>query len=74
MISRLIQDWDANDNPRAMALASYNAGPNLVRQVGGVPRYSQTTNYVYFIGYVHKAMTRSAQAQGALSLNLEKDL
>ncbi|MGE0491197.1 MAG: transglycosylase SLT domain-containing protein [Vulcanimicrobiota bacterium] len=69
MISGLIRDWDGNGNPRAMALASYNAGPNLVRQLGGIPRYSQTTNYVYFIGYVHKAMTRSAQAQGALSLS-----
>lgn len=64
MISGLVREWEWTGNGRASALASYNAGPNLVRQLGGrVPRYSQTTNYVYFIGFVHKQMTRALARQ-----------
>lgn len=66
MISRLINDWShrGQDQARALALASYNAGPNLVRQLGGrIPRYSQTTNYVYFIGFVHARMSRDLRLQ-----------
>lgn len=67
MIAGLLQEWSGSPNPRAAALASYNAGPNHVRGLGGqVPRFSQTTNYVYFIGYVHRRMTAIARARGAL--------
>ncbi len=67
MIGGLVKEFRTTSNPRALALASYNAGPNLVRQLGRVPRYSQTTNYVYFIGFVHRTMTRIAQARGQLN-------
>lgn len=67
MLAGLLREWQGTTNPRAAALASYNAGPNHVRGLGGqVPRFSQTTNYVYFIGYVHRRMTAIARARGAI--------
>ncbi|MBI3926973.1 MAG: lytic transglycosylase domain-containing protein [Armatimonadetes bacterium] len=61
MLAGLLREWQHGENPRAAALASYNAGPNLIRRWGGrVPRISQTANYVFFIGYVHQVMTRIA--------------
>ncbi len=64
MLHNLIADNAARDNPNALALAGYNAGPNLVAQIGTVPAYPQTTNYVYFIGYVHQRMLRTATLTG----------
>lgn len=60
MLRNLIRDNSARENPRALALAGYNAGPNLIAELGKVPAYPQTTNYVYFIGYVHQRMMRTA--------------
>lgn len=61
MLRGLIQAWQgSSDNPVALALAGYNAGPNLVADLGTVPAYPQTTNYVYFIGYVHQRMSKFA--------------
>lgn len=53
MLGQLLRNFPECEDPRPLALASYNAGPNLVKSLGTVPAYSQTTNYVYFIGYVH---------------------
>jgi soluble lytic murein transglycosylase-like protein len=36
----------AFDGDLDLALAAYNAGPNAVRQYGGIPPYEQTQNYV----------------------------
>jgi hypothetical protein len=70
MLGDLVRQWSGTPNPRASALAGYNAGPNLVASLGGqVPAYSQTTNYVYFIGYVHRRMTDCARRCGALARN-----
>lgn len=51
-------------HPWGMALASYNAGPTLVRNTGRIPAIPQTTNYVYFIGFVHQNMTATAARLG----------
>ncbi len=62
MLAALLEGWHHLDNPRAAALASYNAGPNRVRRLGGqVPSIPETTNYVFFIGYVYRDMTRAAR-------------
>ena len=66
MLSGLLKNFPEQTDPRALALASYNAGPNLVRGLGQVPRIPQTTNYVYFIGYLHHRLQQVARAQGAL--------
>jgi len=36
----------AFDDDLKLALAAYNAGPNAVREYGGIPPYAQTQNYV----------------------------
>lgn len=70
MIGGLVRAWEGRDaNPRALALASYNAGPALVRHCRAVPKIPQTTNYVYFIGYVHNEMTATAARLGVVSHN-----
>ena len=66
MLSSLLKNFPDFADPRPLALASYNAGPNLVRSLGAVPAISQTTNYVYFIGYLHHRLQQVAKAQGAL--------
>lgn len=67
-ISGLIHSWErgAPKDPRAMALAGYNAGPTLVRSVQGIPAIPQTTNYVYFIGFVHENMSSTAARASVL--------
>jgi hypothetical protein len=42
-LSRLIK---RHDGDVALALASYNAGPSAVRRFGGVPPFSETTEYL----------------------------
>lgn len=54
LIHRYAHRWDGN----ALALASYNAGPNLVARIQRVPDYEQTVNYVYFIGSLYHELKR----------------
>lgn len=54
LIHRYSHRWDGN----ALALASYNAGPNLVASIQRVPHYEQTVNYVYFIGSLYTELSK----------------
>ena len=57
MVDNLLTVWSRITNPYAAVLASYNAGPTVVKKLKGeVPPYAETTNYVYFIGYVRNDM------------------
>lgn len=57
MVDNLLTTWKDGANPYASVLASYNAGPTVVKKLKGeVPPYAETTNYVYFIGYVRNDM------------------
>ncbi|MGM9998842.1 MAG: lytic transglycosylase domain-containing protein [Candidatus Bruticola sp.] len=57
MTANLLETWKNGQNPYASVLASYNAGPTLLKERHGVvPPYPETTNYVYFIGYVRQDM------------------
>jgi hypothetical protein len=58
MLAGLMKGWQTPLDPRALALASYNAGPNLVRRLQAIPDYPETTNYVYFIGFLHHYLSR----------------
>ncbi len=68
MIGNLFREWSHLDNPRAAVLASYNAGPNCVRHLHGrVPHYPETTNYVYYIGFVNQFLQNQTAALGILT-------
>lgn len=58
MLSGLLQGWKSELDPRALALASYNAGPSLVRQIQTIPDIPETNNYVYFIGMLQAHLAR----------------
>ncbi len=61
MIGGLVQRYAHRADGKALALASYNAGPTLVAQTLRVPPYEQTVNYVYFIGSLHRELQRQQQ-------------
>lgn len=50
---------DEHDGDLSLALAAYNAGPDAVRQYGGVPPYRETQNYV---GKVMRVYERAREA------------
>ncbi|MBT9582048.1 lytic transglycosylase domain-containing protein [bacterium] len=58
MLAGLLQGWKSTLDPRVLALASYNAGPTLVRQLQTVPSIPETNNYVYFIGFLQEHLSR----------------
>ncbi len=45
-LRRMLQQSGSNPNRYALALASYNAGPQAVARYGGVPPFSETRSYV----------------------------
>ena len=58
MVGNLLRRYQHRWDGKALVLASYNAGPNLVARIQSVPHYEQTVNYVYFIGSLHNELTR----------------
>ncbi len=66
MVGNLLHEWrHTADKGRSITLASYNAGPNLLRRRGGkIPSYSQTNNYLYFIGTVEQALLNESAKSG----------
>ena len=65
MLSGLLRGWKSDLDPRALALASYNAGPSLVRELQTVPSIPETNNYVYFIGMLQAHLNRLAHAKAS---------
>jgi hypothetical protein len=46
----------AGDWCPAYAIAAYNAGPNTVKQYGGIPPYDETINHVNRVGAIYKKL------------------
>lgn len=61
MVGNLHRRYAQRSDGNALVLASYNAGPNLVARLQGVPAYEQTVNYVYFIGSLYSELKRQQQ-------------
>ena len=55
-LARLLQQFDQNVE---LAAAAYNAGPNAVREYGGVPPYRETREYVRRIKILYRRYSSS---------------
>lgn len=64
MIGGLVKRYAHRSDGKALALASYNAGPTLVARTLRVPPYEETVNYVYFIGALHNELLRQNKVLG----------
>jgi hypothetical protein len=60
----LVHLLDRFDGDVTLALASYNAGPTIVKQYGGLPPYSETRRYV------DRVLTRYVRLWGELPARL----
>jgi hypothetical protein len=59
-----LEVWSGSEDPVALALASYNAGPGAVEQYGGIPPYEETQNYVAIIKYRYDLLRSGHSALG----------
>ncbi|MHC9538990.1 MAG: lytic transglycosylase domain-containing protein [Vulcanimicrobiota bacterium] len=61
-LSSLLKMWSGRSDRISLSLASYNAGPGNVTKYGGIPPFSETVNYVFFIKYLYQELC--AQTKG----------
>lgn len=59
LLARLKARFANWSRPRACMIAGYNAGGGAVERFGGVPPYTETQNYVYFIGFVEQFLLKN---------------
>ena len=58
-LAQNLEAWAGAEDPVALALASYNAGPGAVERYRGVPPYAETQHYVAVIKYRYDQLRAS---------------
>ncbi|MEQ8221279.1 MAG: lytic transglycosylase domain-containing protein [Candidatus Eremiobacterota bacterium] len=53
-----LDEWAGYDNSLDLSLAAYNAGSGAVSSYGGIPPYSETQNYVFFVKFMYEHFKR----------------
>lgn len=53
-LKEMINHWSGYSNGLNLAIASYNAGAGAVSYYGGIPPYSETQNYVFFVNFMYR--------------------
>lgn len=53
-LKTLFNTWSGQSDQVGLSLASYNAGPGNVSRYGGIPPFSETVNYVFFIKFLYR--------------------
>ena len=74
-LKSLMDRWSDKSDQISLSLASYNAGPGNVAKYGGIPPFSETVNYVFFINYLYKeicAQTRDLSRAAGTDSYIEK--
>ncbi|MDQ7825663.1 MAG: lytic transglycosylase domain-containing protein [Candidatus Eremiobacteraeota bacterium] len=71
-LSSLLAMWEGKPNQTALALASYNAGPGNVSKYSGIPPFSETRNYVFFITYLYKELLSQTRDMPQSLTTMEK--
>jgi soluble lytic murein transglycosylase-like protein len=51
--SNIFNRWNGRKDQISLTLASYNAGPGAVARYKGIPPFSETQNYVFFINHLY---------------------
>lgn len=57
-LAREMERWDGAPNRLDLVLAAYNAGPNAVKNYGGVPPYNETVNYIKKVKQYYKHFSK----------------
>jgi cell wall-associated NlpC family hydrolase len=76
-VTKLLEDNTISGDPVELTLAAYNAGLNRVKNAGGIPKITETQNYVAKIQRLKATYTAAAAAAGgsfgaAIVKNAEK--
>jgi len=71
-LGSLLAMWSGRPDQVALSLASYNAGPGSVSRHGGIPPYSETVNYVFFIQHLYREICRQTGELSSKAAHMEE--
>jgi len=71
-LGSLLGMWSGRSDQVALSLASYNAGPGSVTRYGGIPPFSETVNYVFFIQHLYREICSQTKALSTKAAQIEE--